>query len=148
MTRVMRYVAAIVTAAGCLGASALLTGCGTGQESKKVLSPEETVETFTRHIAAGEFDKARSLCDTVMMKDYIDGWMQTWERLQQKDSSALAIASSFLAGADINIERSEKSDAGKDIYYSIETEGQSRKRMAKVRKEEGEWRVETITDAI
>ena len=147
MTKVMKYAAAIVTAAGCMGASALLTGCGTDRQ-KKVLSPEETVEAFTRHIVAGEFDKARSLCDTVMMKDYIDGWMQTWEKLQQKDSSALVIASSFLAGADITIERSEKSDAGKDVYYCIETEGQSKKRMAKVRKEEGEWRVETITDVI
>ena len=147
MTKVMRYAAAIVTAAGCLGASVLLTGCGTEQE-KKVLSPEETVEAFTRHIVSGEFDKARSLCDTVMMKDYIDDWMQAWERLEQKDSSVLAIASSFLAGADIHIERSEKSDTGRNIYYRIEAEGQSRKRIAKVRKEEGEWRVETITDVI
>ena len=146
MSKAIGYAAGIVTAAVYIGASILFTGCNGG--GSEAMSPEATVEAFTRHIASGEIAKARCLCDTTSMKEYIDGWMQTWERLEKKDSNALTIAASILAGADFKVERSEKTDRGRDVYYSIETAGKSRSRKATLRKEEGEWRVETVKDVI
>lgn len=146
MSKAIGYAAGIVTAAVYIGASVLFTGCNRG--GSEVMSPEATVEAFTRHIASGEIDKARCLCDTTTMKEYLEGWMQAWERLEKEDSSALAIASSLLAGADIKIERSEKTGSGREVYYTIAAAGEARSRKAMLRKEEGEWRVETVKDVI
>jgi hypothetical protein len=46
------------------------------------------------------------------------------------------------------VEKTEKTDSGREVYYSIETDGHSKRKVAALRKEEGEWRVEKITDAI
>lgn len=147
MKSAIRYAAAAVVLAGCICTSALLTGCKE-RGGKEALSPEATVEAFTRHIAAGEFGQAMTLCDTVRMRDYIQKWTQLWNTLEKKDSSTLAIASGLLAGAEFNFESSEKTDNGREVCYNIEAGGQSVRRKAMLRKEEGEWMVETITDAI
>ena len=77
-------------------AAVLLAGCKGGEAGKKVeMGPEAVAEAFTRHIAAGEFEEALGLCDTASMQTYIDQCINAWERLQKKDSSVLAIASSL-----------------------------------------------------
>lgn len=129
-------------------ATALLAGCKGGEGKKVDMGPEAVVEAFTRHIAAGEFDQALGLCDTTSMQAYIDQCTSIWEKLEKKDSSVLAIASSLLAGADFKVEKTEKTDIGRDVYYSIEAHGHSKGKIATLVKEEGEWRVKMITDAI
>lgn len=133
---------------GILAACALLAGCKGGEEKKAAPGPEAVVETFTRLIATGEFEQALGLCDTTSMKAYIDNCREVREKLEKKDSSALAIASSILAEAEFKVERTEKTDIGRNVYYTIEVEGQSRQKMAELGKEEGEWRIGKITDAI
>lgn len=130
-------------------AAVLLAGCKGGGEGKKAdMGPEAVVEAFTRHIAAGEFEQALGLCDTTSMQDYIERCISVWESLQKKDSSVLAIASSLLGEAEFKVEKTEKTDEGRDVYYSIEAEGHLKNKVASLGKEEGEWRVRMITDAI
>ena len=140
MRNILIYIAAAVI---------LLSGCKGGEDRKKAdMGPEAVVEAFTRHIAAGEFELALRLCDTSSMQTYIDRYINAWESLQKKDSSALAIASSLLEGAEFKVEKTVKTDGGRDVYYSIEAGGQSKNKIASLEKEEGEWRVRMITDAI
>lgn len=122
--------------------------CGGNKDSKGEMSPEEVVETFNRAITSGDFDKAAGLCDTVAMNAYLESYINAWNEMQEKDSSVLAIASSILSEAALTIEGTEKTDTGRTVYYRIEAEGKSKRKMAALRKEEGEWRVETITDII
>jgi hypothetical protein len=130
-------------------AAVLLAGCQGGKAGKKAeMGPEAVVETFTRHIAAGEFEQALELCNSASMQDYIDECRAAWERLQEKDSSVLAIASSLLEKAEFKVEKAEKTEIGRDVYYCIEAEGHSKRKIATLKKEEGEWRVEKIIDAI
>ena len=130
-------------------AAILLVGCKGGGEGKKTeMSPENVTETFTRHIASGKFDQAMELCDTTSMQAYIDRCITVWESMEKNDSSALAIASSLLAGSDIKILTTEKTDIGRDVYYSIEADGNLKEKKATLVKEEGEWRIRTITDVI
>ena len=130
-------------------ATVLLSGCGGGEAAKKgEMGPEAVVEAFTRHIAAGEFEQALGLCDSTLMQAYVDQCITAWEDLEEKDSTALAIASSLLAGAEFKVEKTERTDNGKDVYYSIEADVHSKRKIAALRKEGGEWRVEKITDAI
>lgn len=134
----------------CVATAAIsLAACKGGEAGKKAdMGPEAVVEAFTRHIASGEFDNALELCDTSSMQEYVSECIREWDRLQKQDSSVLAIASSILSKADFKVEKTEKTDEGRQVYYSIETEGASKRKIAELRKEEGEWRVRTITDAI
>ena len=103
---------------------------------------------FSKALASGDFENARCLCDSIAMKDYIEGYAEVWNRLQKEDSSALAIAASLLSEAEMSIIRSEKTGDGKDVYYRIEADGNVRELKATVKKEEGEWKVKMITDAL
>lgn len=133
---------------GASAAFAFLIGTGCKEGDSVEMGPSEVVEAFNRAIAGGDFDKARSLCDTTSMKEYIENYIRTWETLQRQDSSAFAIASSLLSGSAINIEKTGKEGEARTVYYTIEAEGNIWKRKAAVQKEEGEWRVKEITDEI
>lgn len=142
MIKILKYFALM-----CI--SGILMSCGGNKaEEKKAMGPEEVVEAFSRAVAAGDFDHACTLCDTTAMMDYIEGYRSEWENMKQKDSSALAIASSILSEAEIVIEKTAKEADGRAIYYTIEAEGKTKTRKATVRNEEGAWRVTSITDAI
>lgn len=141
MNRILKYLivaAGMVMAAGCGGNNA---------EEKKAMGPEAAVETFCRAVAAGDFETAGGLCDTVSMKGYLDEWRKVWNDLQKEDSSALAIASSMLSGAEIEVIRTERNGEKRTVLYRIEAEGNSKTRTATVKNEEGEWKVEEISDA-
>lgn len=129
-------------------AALMLLSCGGKGTGKVEMGPEEVVEAFNKAVTAGDFASAKELCDTSAMKDYLDTYMEAWEVLQQEDSSALAIASSLLSGAVIQVEKVEKAEEGKAIYYTLEADGRSKTRKATVKKVEGAWRVESITDAV
>lgn len=116
-------------------------------EGKEVMGPEETLETFCRAVAAGQWQEAMALCDTVGMKEYLDSHRKTWKILQSKDSSALAIASGILAGTEISVSEVRKEGDRRVITYTLTAEGCSKTKEATVKKEEGAWRVERITDA-
>ncbi len=126
---------------------ALLAAFSCG-ETKKVMEPEEVVEAFCRAVAAGDFDAACALCDTTSMNGYLENYRETMDSLQKKDSSALMIASSLLAGAEFEVIGTEKNGDERAITYRLAAEGNAKSRKATVKKEEGEWKVTAITDTI
>ena len=123
----------------------LLSGCA-GGEKTALMSPEETVEAFCRAVTGGDMARAGELCDTEAMEVYLEAWNATWEQLEKKDSSALRIAAGILSEAEFSIDRSEKDGDKRTVTYTLKTEGQSKSRMAILKKEEGEWKVEGLTD--
>ena len=132
--------------AALIGICTLMHGCRDAEE-EKAMGPEAAVEAFCRAVAAGDFETAGGLCDTVSMKGYLDEWRKVWNDLQKEDSSALAIASSMLSGAEIEVIRTERNGEKRTVLYRIEAEGNSKTRTATVKNEEGEWKVEEISDA-
>lgn len=147
----MRYIlnkkimAVIVLVA--IAASLIIVFSRKGSE-KSPSGPEITLENFHKAILSGDFDLAKSLCDSVSMKTYIDEYISTWERMQQEDSSMLAIASTLLSDTELKIEGTEKTEKGRRVHYTIEAAGEIKERTATLKKEEGEWRVKTITERI
>ena len=139
MNRIFKY---LTVAAGMVMAA----GCG-GGEQKAQTGPEAAVEAFCRAVAAGDFETACGLCDTVSMKGYMDEWRKVWNDLQKVDSCALTIASSMLSGAEIEVMKTERNGEKRTVLYRIESEGNSKTRTATLRNEEGEWKVEEISDA-
>lgn len=126
----------------------ILHACGGRTAQTKQDPPEAVVEAFNRAITAGDFDKAESLCDKAMMKDYLDSYKEAWEGLSAEDSSALAIASSILSEAILDITDIRKADDKRIVCYTLEADGHRKERSATVRKEDERWIVERITDRI
>lgn len=125
-----------------------LTACAGRNGESDQLGPEGIVEAFNRAITAGDFAAAESLCDTILMKDYLDSYKEAWETIYAEDSSALAIASSILSGAVLNITGVRKADDKRIVSYTLEADGHRKERSATVRKEDERWIVERITDSI
>lgn len=124
------------------------SSCGGSASEEQPMGPEDTVIAFNRAITAGDFTQAAALCDTAAMKDYLDSYTEAWEVISREDSSALAIASSILSGAVIEITDVKKAEDRRIVSYTLEADGHSKQRSATVRKEGKTWRVERITDAI
>ena len=147
MNFIMRRKAVLATAAVMM----LAAGCG-GNEVKKAeeqLGPEETVEAFCRVMAAGGFEDAMALCDTMTMKGYIETYAEAWEMQVKADSSAAVIAASLLADAEFIVEDAVKEGDRRHILYIMDAgNGLKKEKKATVRKIEGVWKVEEITDSI
>ena len=124
-----------------------LVAVGCKNSTSIEMGPADVVDAFNRAITGGNFEQARQLCDTASMKDYLESYQEAWEVIQAEDSSALSIASSILEKAVIDVEDIQKEGEKRIVLYTLEADGHSKTRKATVKKEEGEWRVERITDA-
>lgn len=128
-------------------AAMMAVGCA-GGGSENADGPEAAVAAFTRAMAAGDWNEAAELCDTVSMKGYISAYQEAWDYLHKQDSSVMMIASQMLSAASIEVQKVEKEEGARAVFYTIETEGLRKERKAMVSKdEEGAWKVTAITDA-
>ena len=125
----------------------MAVACG-GKGGGKADGPEAVVTAFGKALAAGQWDEAYGLCDTLSMKEYISANRQAWEYLEKADSNAMKIAAELMGQAVVKVIDVEKVDGGRQVHYAIELEGMRKERKAIVEKnEEGAWKVTTITDA-
>lgn len=129
-----------------IAAALLLSGGCRGGQQEAVLGPEDTVEAFFRATASGDMETARTLCDTAAMKVYLDNWTAAWEELEKQDSSALRIAAGILSESSFAVVKTEKDGERRAVTYTLESEENTKTRKAVLKKEEGEWRVEEVTD--
>ena len=136
-SEILMMAAAAMMAVACGG-----NGCG------KADGPEAVVTAFSKAVAAGQWDEAYGLCDTLTMKEYISSNQQAWEYLEKADSNAMKIAAQLMSDIDVEVIDVEKTYRGKQVHYAIGIEGMRKERKAIVSKdEEGAWKVTAITDA-
>ena len=125
----------------------MAVACG-GKGGGKADGPETVVTAFSKAVAAGQWEEAYRLCDTLSMKEYISANRQAWEYLEKTDSNAMKIAAELMGQAVVEVIDVEKVDGGRQVHYAIELEGMRKERKAIVMKnEEGAWKVTAITDA-
>ena len=130
-----------------MAATMMAVSCG-GNGGGKADGPEAVVTAFSKAVAAGQWEEAYGLCDTLSMKEYISANRQAWEYLEKADSNAMKIAAELMAQAVVEVIDVEKVDGGRQVHYAIELEGMRKERKAVVAKnEEGAWKVTAITDA-
>lgn len=142
--KILKYAFGVGVVIGIAAAVVILT-CGKGKSDS--MGPEETVEAFCKAVTAGEWDEAEALCDTLAMKEYLDSHKEAWEELRKEDENILKIAEALLADTVMTIEDVKKEDDRRVISYTLTADGNSKTKKATLKKEEGEWRVEGITDA-
>lgn len=117
-----------------------------GRDNSKELGPEATLQEFYSQLCAGEFDKAEELCDTLHLSEYIGTFKQTWN---ETDSTVCAIASAILSEMTVTVTDTEKNGQTRTLFYRISsTSGSEKEKMATLKKVEGAWKIEKITDRI
>lgn len=121
------------------------TGCNWGKD--KAMGPEETVEAFCRAVTVGDWAEAEALCDTVSMRDYLDSYKEAWETLLKEDGTVMEIACEILSGTVTTVQDVRREEDRRVVSYTLTADGNSKTREATLRKEEGAWKVERITDA-
>lgn len=140
MNRVFKY---LIIA----GAAVMMVACGRKDGGKAVvMSPEETAVEFCRAVAGGDFAEASALCDTLAMKEYIEGQEKAWSMLHKTDSSAYRIAVGLLAEAEMTVEDVMKEGDERHVFLTIGFEENRKEKLVILKKEEGEWKVTAITD--
>ena len=135
MKRTIIFITAVILA---------VSGCG--NKTHKADGPEATVVAFYEAVTDGDWEKAESLCDTLLMREYLNRQVEARGKLMKEDSSAYAIAAGLLLEAEVNIKAVEKIEGGREILYSITAGGHEKERKASVMKKEGKWKVAEITD--
>lgn len=140
----------IIIGAGVLAIAAVvavlfLSGEEKADETIKA-GPEAVVIEFTEAMKAGDFEKAQKFCDPETMQEYLDAYMQKWEAMSIKDSSAFASTVRILGETTIEIGEVDMQDGVCFIDYTLRLDKNARKCRASMKKEEGEWKVTEITD--
>lgn len=130
--------------------SAVLTimavSCREGQEKSVEMGPTETVEAFYSSLTAGDFHAVKEVCDTAAMKEYIKTYSEAWDMLRKKDSTVAEIAAGILKDADIKILETAKEGNKRIIKFDINSGTGNKEKKAVVRKDEGAWKIEGISD--
>ena len=132
----------------------VMAGCGggqekTGAEKRAEMGPEGTVEAFCRAVAGGDFAVAKSLCDTVAMNGYLERYAEAFDAQVRRDSGAVAIAAAELAKTVFTVDDIVRDGENRHVHYTIcAGEDMSKKKTATVKKIEGVWKVEEITDSL
>lgn len=135
-----------VKAAAVVTVMMMAAGCGQRSESVE-MGPGETVEAFCKALAGGDFETARNLCDTVAMNGYIRNYAEALDMQMQADSCVAMIAAGMVAKAEISIDEVVKEGDRRVVHYSVmASEDMAKTKTARVKKEEGAWKVEAITD--
>lgn len=113
------------------------------------MGPSETVEAFCSALISGKYEEAFSFCDSLQMQSYIDNIRAAFNEAARRDSSAAAIAASILKEAQVEIgEISKEQDKRMVNYTIIINEDLKKEKIASMKKEEGEWKIEAITDRV
>ena len=133
--------AGMLAAIGVVG----LMGCKGGEKSVE-MGPVETVEAFCKAVSSGQWDVAEELCDSLSMKEYLDNQKQTWARLEKEDECVMKVARSIMEKTSVTVTEMHKAEDKRTVTYTLETDGLSKTKKATLRREEGEWRVEAITE--
>lgn len=109
--------------------------------------PAETIIAFHTALTEGNFNLAESFCDTLSMKEYINAYSAAWKAEVQQDSCTAVIASGILSDAEIVIDEIKREGETRLAFYTIDAgEGMKKSKVAVLKKEEGAWKVGSITD--
>lgn len=123
-----------------------LTGCRGVQKSVE-MGPVETMEAFCKAVSMGQWDDAEALCDSLSMKEYIESQKQIRAQFEKEDEDAMKVVRSIMENTTVTVDDMHKADDKRVVTYTLETDGLSKTKKATLRKEEGAWRVEAITEA-
>ena len=74
----------------------------------------------------------------------MDSFRSAWER---NDSTIRTITTDILADISIEITETEQKGQNRTIFYKLTAiDGQTKEKIATLKKEEGEWKITAITD--
>ena len=130
-----------------MAAALLAMAAGCGRRGTVPLGPAEVVVAFTQAVAAGRTAEAMELCDSSLMKGYIQEYAHALSDKAALDSAATSIATGILSEIRITVTDMSKAKGSRTVFYTVENiYGDHKDKIAEVKEEEGEWKVTEIRD--
>ncbi len=125
--------------------AAIFCGCAGGNCTES--GPEQIVADFNEALVQGRFCDAASLCDTLLMDDYLKHYEAGWKRAMKMNGKITSAAKSALADISTEIVSVEKDGDKRIVCYTVGILGstQAKTKKAVLEKEEGEWRIKSVT---
>ena len=122
-------------------------GCGGG---KNEIEPAEVVMRFHEALTSMDFSGADDYCTDGSVWEYISRFEAACQQMAENDREATQAASVLLSKDGIIIEDTVRNKDQRTVFYTIsDGQGNSKNKVAVLKKtEEGEWKIEDITDAI
>ena len=125
-------------------AAIVFTAIGCSRNSSTELGPVETIEAFCEAIFSGDFDKADGFCAETDTNEYVARLQEGWTK---SDESIKAILPEILSECLVEVTDIVKNGQERTIFYKMTTtDGQSKEKIAALKKEEGVWKITAITD--
>ena len=122
----------------------VVAACCCAQNRNSELGPEDALKAFYSSICSGDFSSAEALCNAVSMSAYIDAFRTRWE---MSEESIAAKTAEILSETTVDVTDVERNGQDRTIFYKlISADGRSKDKIATLKKEEGEWKIEQITD--
>lgn len=138
----------VVIAVVAICAAAVFFLIPSSSESDKAVMPPSanTLNEFYNAITSGRFEDAEKLCVETVMSDYINGIQKKWSR---EDTTITSMTADILSGVKVTVTNTEGNEQTSTIYYSLGLEGKdAQEKIATLKNEEGEWKIESITDKV
>lgn len=118
-----------------------------GENRNTEIGPGETIIAFHIALTEGDINFAKSHCNSVSMEEYINAYSSALAAETKQDSCTAAIAAGILSKADIVIDEIKREGDSRLAFYTIDAgEGMKKSKVAVLKKEEGAWKIERITD--
>lgn len=141
--RILTYIFGAGVTIGVIIALCVLLSGG----NKEGKTPGDTVAGFYEAINVCDFDTAAGFCDSLSMTEHLEAWAEEWKRLEKEDSSTFAIALSLLEDMKTVVIDSRKEGADRRVLdFNLENGDNVKEKTAVLKKEEGEWKIEQLTD--
>lgn len=111
-------------------------------------APEQVVSAFNEALIQGRFGDAASLCDTLLMDGYLKRYEAGWKRAAKMNGRLTSAAQSALADIRTEIVSVEKDGDKRVVCYKVGIPGSTHAKVKKavLGKEEGEWRIKSVTE--
>lgn len=125
-------------------AALIIAACG-GKKSET--EPADVVVMFHKSLTALDFGQATGLCCGHGAEEYVATFENAYKEAQAKDASATEIAAGMLAADEVIIGETSKDKDIRTVFYTIgDGYGNTKEKIAVLKKVEGEWKITEIKD--
>ena len=119
-------------------------GCGSG---KNEIAPAEVVVRFHHALTSMDFSVADEYCTDGAVQEYMATFKTACEQRLKKDNAATEAAVLLLSKDEVIIEDTARNKDQRTVFYTISDGcGQTKDKVAVLKKVEGEWKIAEIKD--
>lgn len=127
--------------------SAALVAVSCGGKKKSEVEPADVVVMFHKSLTALDFELASGLCCEGEAEGYVAAFENAYKDALAKDAAAAEIAAGMLEAEEVIIGETARDKDIRTVFYTISDGcGNTKEKIAVLKKVEREWKIAEIKD--